>query len=444
MFVRIKNVRKKNNEIMFIKDLQNYKNKEVTLKGWIYNFRSSGGIMFLQLRDGTGFAQCILNKKDVSEKKWNEAQKITLETSIELSGTVTEHPKQPGVFEVQVKNFKIYQIPSEEYPISKKEHGPEFLLDNRHLWLRSSRQWAIQKVRDTLIRATYEWLRQHNFIKIDAPILTPAACEGTTTLFELEYFDLGKAYLSQSGQLYLEAAIASFGRVFDFGPTFRAEKSKTRRHLTEFWMMDAEAAFVEHEENLKIQTELISFMVQKVLAENQEELKILARDIEPLKKVKPPFYKIAHAEAVKKLKELGSDIKEMDDLGADDETILTKEYDKPLFVEKYPAEVKAFYMKRDPQNPKYVLNADLLAPEGYGEIIGGSQREDDYDELVKRLKEHKLPMEVFQWYLDLRKFGSVPHSGFGFGLERVVAWVCGLQHVRETIPFPRMINRITP
>ena len=429
---------------MFIKDLQNYKNKEVTLKGWIYNFRSSGGIMFLQLRDGTGVAQCILNKKDVSEKKWNEAQKITLETSIELSGTVTEHPKQPGVFEVQVKNFKIYQIPSEEYPISKKEHGPEFLLDNRHLWLRSSRQWAIQKVRDTLIRATYEWLRQHNFIKIDAPILTPAACEGTTTLFELEYFDLGKAYLSQSGQLYLEAAIASFGRVFDFGPTFRAEKSKTRRHLTEFWMMDAEAAFVEHEENLKIQTELISFMVQKVLAENQEELKILARDIEPLKKVKPPFYKIAHAEAVKKLKELGSDIKEMDDLGADDETILTKEYDKPLFVEKYPAEVKAFYMKRDPQNPKYVLNADLLAPEGYGEIIGGSQREDDYDELVKRLKEHKLPMEVFQWYLDLRKFGSVPHSGFGFGLERVVAWVCGLQHVRETIPFPRMINRLTP
>ena len=298
-------------------------------------------------------------------------------------------------------------------------------------------------MRDTLIRATYEWLHQNNFIKIDSPILTPAACEGTTTLFELDYFDLGKAYLSQSGQLYLEAAIASFGRVFDFGPTFRAEKSKTRRHLTEFWMMDAEEAFCEHEENMKIQAELISFMVGKVLAENSAELKILERDVEPLKNVKPPFYKITHAEAVKKLKELGSDIGEMDDLGADDETILTKLYDKPLFVEKYPAEVKAFYMKRY-QSGKFAMNNDLLAPEGYGEIIGGSQREDDYDELVKRLKEHNLPMDAFQWYLDLRKFGSVPHSGFGFGLERIVAWVCGLQHVRETIPFPRMINRLTP
>ena len=428
---------------MLIEDLSNHKDREATLRGWIYNFRSSGSIMFLQLRDGTGFAQCILNKKNVSAEKWNEAQKITIETSIEIVGIITEHPKHPGEFELQVKDFKIYQIPSEEYPISKKEHGPEFLLDNRHLWLRSPRQWAIQKVRDTLIRATYEWLHQNNFIKIDSPILTPAACEGTTTLFELDYFDLGKAYLSQSGQLYLEAAIASFGRVFDFGPTFRAEKSKTRRHLTEFWMMDAEEAFCEHEENMKIQAELISFMVGKVLAENSAELKILERDVEPLKNVKPPFYKITHAEAVKKLKELGSDIGEMDDLGADDETILTKLYDKPLFVEKYPAEVKAFYMKRD-QSGKFAMNNDLLAPEGYGEIIGGSQREDDYDELVKRLKEHNLPMDAFQWYLDLRKFGSVPHSGFGFGLERIVAWVCGLQHVRETIPFPRMINRLTP
>ena len=428
---------------MLIEDLSNHKDRDATLRGWIYNFRSSGSIMFLQLRDGTGFAQCILNKKNVSAEKWNEAQKITIETSIEIVGIITEHPKHPGEFELQVKDFKIYQIPSEEYPISKKEHGPEFLLDNRHLWLRSPRQWAIQKVRDTLIRATYEWLHQNNFIKIDSPILTPAACEGTTTLFELDYFDLGKAYLSQSGQLYLEAAIASFGRVFDFGPTFRAEKSKTRRHLTEFWMMDAEEAFCEHEENMKIQAELISFMVGKVLAENSAELKILERDVEPLKNVKPPFYKITHAEAVKKLKELGSDIGEMDDLGADDETILTKLYDKPLFVEKYPAEVKAFYMKRD-QSGKFAMNNDLLAPEGYGEIIGGSQREDDYDELVKRLKEHNLPMDAFQWYLDLRKFGSVPHSGFGFGLERIVAWVCGLQHVRETIPFPRMINRLTP
>lgn len=429
---------------MFIKDLKNYKDQEATLRGWIYNFRSSGSIMFLQLRDGTGFVQGILNKKDVGEDKWVEAQKIVLETSIELTGVVTEHPKQPGVFELQVKDFKIYQIPVEEYPIGKKEHGPEFLLDNRHLWLRSPSQWAIQKVRDTLIRGCYEWMNQNNFVKFDSPILTPAACEGTTTLFGVEYFDLGKAYLSQSGQLYLEAAIASLGRVFDFGPVFRAEKSKTRRHLTEFWMMDAEASFVEHEENLKIQEELISFMVQKVLAENQEELKILEREVKLLENIKPPFYRITHAEAVKKLGELGSDIGEMDDLGADDETTLTKLYDKPIFVEKYPAEVKAFYMKRDPENPKYCLNADLLAPEGYGEIIGGSQREDDYEELIKRIKEHNLPMEAFRWYVDLRKFGSVPHSGFGFGLERIVAWVCGLQHIRETIPFPRMINRLTP
>jgi asparaginyl-tRNA synthetase len=385
-----------------------------------------------------------LNKKDVSEDKWNESQKITLETSIELSGVVTEHPKHQGEFELQVKDFKIYQIPEVEYPIGKKEHGPEFLLDKRHLWLRSPSQWAIQRVRDTLIRATYSWMYEHNFVKFDAPILTPAACEGTTTLFGMDYFDLGKAYLSQSGQLYLEAAIASLGRVYDFGPVFRAEKSKTRRHLTEFWMMDAEAAFVEHEENLKIQEDLISYMVGRVLTENMEELKILERDIEPLKKIKPPFYRITHAEAIKKLQQMGSDIKTMDDLGADDETMLTKEYDKPIFVEKYPAVVKAFYMKRDPKNIEYCLNADLLAPEGYGEIIGGSQREDNYGELIKRIKEHKLPMEAFEWYLDTRKYGSVPHSGFGFGLERIVAWVTGIKHIRETIPFPRMINRVTP
>ena len=300
------------------------------------------------------------------------------------------------------------------------------------------------KIRDTLIHANYDWMRENSFTKIDSPILTPAACEGTTTLFGVEYFDLGKAYLSQSGQLYLEAAIAGLGRVFDFGPVFRAEKSKTRRHLTEFWMMDAEAAFVDHESNMKIQEDLISFMVRAVLERNKMELEILERDIQPLENVVAPFYRITHAEAVKKLKQMGSDIGEMDDLGADDETILTKEYDKPVFVEKYPAEVNAFYMKRDPDNPKFALCADLLAPEGYGEIIGGSEREADYETLVKRIKEHKLPMESFEWYLDLRKFGSVPHSGFGFGLERIVAWVCGIKHIRETIPFPRMINRVRP
>jgi asparaginyl-tRNA synthetase len=427
---------------MYIKELSKYNGKEVTLKGWVYNLRSSGKIAFWQFRDGTGYTQAIVEKSKVGDSKWEEVQSLTIESSVELTGAVTEHPKNKGEFEIQVTNFIVVQI-ALEFPIGKKEHGPEFLLDNRHLWLRSPRQWAIQRIRDTLIRGNYEWMEKNYFVKFDSPILTPAACEGTTTLFDVEYFDLGKAYLSQSGQLYLEAAIASLGRVFDFGPTFRAEKSKTRRHLTEFWMMDAEAAFVDHEGNMKIQEELISFMVAKVLKENKEELKLLERDLEPLKKVVTPFYRITHQDAVKKLHELGSKIGEMDDLGAEDETILTKEFDKPIFVEKYPASVKAFYMKRD-ESGKYALNSDLLAPEGYGEIIGGSQREDDYDELVKRVEEHKLPREAFEWYLDLRKYGSVPHSGFGFGLERIVAWVCGLKHVRETIPFPRMINRITP
>ncbi len=429
---------------ILLKNTRKHFDKTVTLKGWIYNIRSSGSIMFLQLRDGAGFIQAILNRADVNEEKWAEAQKIGLETSIELTGKLTGHPKNKDEFELQVKDFKIYQIPENEYPIGKKEHGPEFLLDNRHLWLRSRRQWAIQRVRDTLIRATYEWMHDNDFVKFDSPILTPAACEGTTALFGVEYFDLGKAYLSQSGQLYLEAGIASLGRVFDFGPVFRAEKSKTRRHLTEFWMMDAEAAFVEHEENLKIQEKLISFMVQKTIKENEQELKILERDIKILKNVTPPFYRITHQEAVKKLRQLGSDMKETEDLGGDDETILTKQYNKPLFIEKYPIEVKAFYMKCDPENPKYALCADLLAPEGYGEIIGSSQREDNYEELVKRIKKNNLPMEAFKWYLDLRQYGSVPHSGFGFGLERIVAWVCGLPHIRETIPFPRLINRLNP
>ncbi|HLD86163.1 MAG TPA: asparagine--tRNA ligase, partial [Patescibacteria group bacterium] len=332
---------------------------------------------------------------------------------------------------------------SSAYPIGKKEHGPDFLLDNRHLWLRSQKQWAIQRVRNTVINAIYSHLNEHGFIKIDAPILTPTSCEGTTTLFAIDYFG-EPAYLTQSGQLYLEAAIFSHGRVFDFGPVFRAEKSKTRRHLTEFWMMDAEAAFVEHHENLEIQEELITAIVQTVLTQNKSELALLERDTTILARVKPPFYRLTYAEAIQKLRERGSDIKDMDDLGANDETLLTELYDKPIFVEKYPAAVKAFYMKRDPVDFTRVLNADLLAPEGYGEIIGGSQREDDYDTLLQRMKEQKLNIADFQWYLDLRKYGSVPHSGFGVGLERLVAWICGLKHVRESIPFPRLINRLRP
>ncbi|MBI2092511.1 MAG: asparagine--tRNA ligase [Deltaproteobacteria bacterium] len=426
----------------FISKIDSHLNKKAVIKGWIYNKRFSGKIGFLQIRDGSGFIQGIVVQKDVSSEIWELANKITLESSAIIEGAVTKHPKQES-YELQVSNIRLVQM-SEDYPIGKKEHGPDFLLDNRHLWLRSSKQWAIQRVRNTIINATYEYLNGEGFIKIDAPILTPAACEGTTTLFEIEYFDLGKAYLSQSGQLYIEAAIMSHGRVFDFGPVFRAEKSKTRRHLTEFWMMDAEAAFVEHDENLKIQEGLVCFIAQKVLEKNQQELKILERDAKPLEKIKPPFYRITHAEAIAKLHKLGSDIKPDDDLGGDDETLIMKEYDKPLFIEKYPAKVKAFYMKRDAKNPELALCADMLAPEGFGEIIGGSQREDDYDALLGRIKEHKLPEKAFEWYLDLRKYGSVPHSGFGYGLERIVGWLCGTPHVRETIPFPRLLNRLYP
>ena len=427
---------------VWIKDLSKYLGETVTLKGWIYNFRSSGKIAFLQIRDGSGFCQAIVNQPTVDPKVWENVQKIALETSAIVTGKVSKHPKLEE-YELQVEDLQLIQI-SKDYPIGKKEHGPDFLLDNRHLWLRSSRQWAIQKIRHTISYATYEWMDKNYFVKIDSPILTPAACEGTTTLFEVPYFDLGKAYLSQSGQLYLEAAIFGHGRCYDFGPVFRAEKSKTRRHLTEFWMMDAEAAFVEHDENLKIQEDLICFIVQKVLEKNQGELKILERDTKPLENVKAPFYRLTHAEVVKRVRAMGGNMKEDEDLGGDEETMLSKAFDKPVFVEKYPAKVKAFYMKRDPKNPELALCADLIAPEGYGEIIGGSQREEDIELLLERLKEHKLPREAFEWYLDLRKYGSVPHSGFGFGLERLVTWICNLEHVRESIPFPRMIYRLTP
>jgi asparaginyl-tRNA synthetase len=428
-------------EQILIKDLANFVDQEVIIQAWVYNFRSSGKIAFWQLRDGSGFTQAILSSEDLSEAKWQEAQKMSLETSVKIIGKISKHPKKEE-YEIQVKDFEIYQL-AEEYPIAKKDHGVDFLLDNRHLWLRSSKQWAIQRVRNTLISATYDFFREHDFIKIDSPILTPNACEGTTELFELDYFD-NKAFLSQSGQLYLEAAIFAHGRVFDFGPVFRAEKSKTRRHLTEFWMMDAEMAFVDLEQNIQTQEDLIRFLVQTVLEKNKTELEILERDIKPLENVTKPFYKITYAEAIKTLQKLGSKIKDGDDLGAEDETKLTTEFDNPIFITHYPAAIKSFYMKRDAEDQKLSLCSDLLAPEGYGEIIGGSQREDDYKILLKRIKEHKLSVEDFQWYLDLRKYGSVPHGGFGFGLERIVTWVCGVPHVRETIPFPRTIYRIKP
>lgn len=424
-----------------IKDFKDFVDQPVTVNGWISNLRSSGKIAFWQIRDGSGFCQAILSSNVLCADSWERAQNATQETSVCLKGTVTKHPKKDE-YELQVSDFSFYQI-AEDYPISNKEHGIDFLLDNRHLWLRSTRQWAIQRVRDTLIHATYDFMRQNAFTKIDSPIITANAGENTTDLFKVKYFD-ETTYLSQTGQLYIEAAIAAHGRVFDFGPTFRAEKSKTRRHLTEFWMMDAEMAFTDLNGNLDTQENLIRFMVQAVLEKNATELEILERDITPLKNISNPFYRISHAEAVAKLKEMGSDIGDRDDLGADDETMLTKAYDNPLFITRYPAEVKAFYMKRDPEDETRVLGADLLAPEGYGEIIGGSQREEDYETLKKRISEFGLKVEDYQWYLDLRKYGSVPHGGFGFGLERITAWVCGLQHIREAIPFPRTIYRITP
>jgi asparaginyl-tRNA synthetase len=415
----------------------------VVLQGWVHNLRSSGSIIFIEIRDGSGFIQGIIEKKQLGEKEWLKAEKITRETSLEVEGLVQEHPRQKEIFEISIKKIALQQI-ANEYPIGKKNHGPDFLLDSRHLWLRDQKQWAIQSIRNEIIKATYQFLWQNNFTKIDSPILTPTACEGTTTLFELKYFNLGKAYLSQSGQLYLEAAIASHKKVFDFGPTFRAEKSKTRKHLIEFWMMDAEMAFVEHQESMEFQEKLISFIVQEVLKNKETELDLLNRDKEKLKKIKPPFLRLTYQEAVQKLQKMGSKIKIGDDFGAEDENLITANSEVPIFIEKWPQAIKAFYMKSDPQNPELVLGADLIAPEGYGEIIGGSQREDDFQILEKKMKKAKIPRQYFQWYLDLRKYGSVPHSGFGYGLERIVAWICGCQHIRETIPFPRLINRLTP
>ncbi len=426
---------------ILLKDLAQFVGQEVEIKAWIYNFRSSGKIMFWQLRDGSDFCQAIVNADDLSKDKWELAQKASLESSVKIIGLVNKHPKKEE-YEILVKDFDFFQI-AEEYPISKKDHGIDFLMDNRHLWLRSKKQWAIQRVRNTLIQATYEFMANNNFIKIDSPILTPSACEGTTDLFSVKYFD-ETAYLSQSGQLYLEAAIYAHGRVFDFGPTFRAEKSKTRRHLTEFWMMDAEMAFVNLDQNLQTQEALIRFMVKQVLDKNKAELVILERDTKILENILKPFYRITHAEAIKQLQSLGSDVKDGEDLGADDETMLTKQFDNPIFVTNYPSRIKAFYMERNAKDNTLAECADLLAPEGYGEIIGGSQREYKYDKLLKSIRDHKLPEKEFEWYLDLCKYGSVPHGGFGFGLERIVAWVCGLDHVRETIPFPRTIYRLRP
>lgn len=429
-------------EKITISEVSKHLGQDVQLQSWVFNFRSSGKIFFLQLRDGSGRLQAVVSKNDMSEDAWKVCEGITMETSVEVTGVVNEDKRSPYGFEMQVKDIKVLHV-ADDYPIAKKEHGVDFLLDNRHLWLRSDRQVAIMKVRDEIIWLMREFFRNEKFILTDSPILTPTSCEGTTTLFSTEYFD-ETAYLSQSGQLYLEALAMALGKVYDFGPTFRAEKSKTRRHMMEFWMLDAEAAFMQHNENLKLQEKLVSYVVTNVLKSKKKELELLERDTKFLSKVKAPFPRIRYSEAIQKLKELGSDIKEGEDLGADDETMLMKEFDQPVFVTHYPVKIKAFYMQPDPEDPELALCDDLLAPEGYGEIIGGSERIWDLKLLEQRIKEHKLSQKDFEWYVDLRRYGSVPHAGFGIGLERTVAWICGLDHVRETIPFPRLLNRLKP
>lgn len=428
---------------VYIEDLARHVDSDVELNGWIYNKRSSGKIRFIVLRDGSGICQCVLVKSLLPEETFNLFDKLTQESAVRIVGKVRKEDRSPGGYEIELKDLQVISI-AEEYPITPKEHGVEFLMDRRHLWLRSSRQHAILRVRHEVIKAIRNFFDNKGFILVDSPILTPAACEGTSTLFETEYFDLGKAYLTQSGQLYAEASALALGRVYTFGPTFRAEKSKTRRHLTEFWMVEPEIAFFDLNEDMDLAEEFVEYIVQAVLKNRAQELKFLERDTTKLENVKRPFPRIHYEEAIEILKKKGIDFEWGNDLGGTDETVLAEQFDKPVMIHHYPAQVKAFYMKRDPNDSRYALAVDMLAPEGYGEIIGGSQREDNLDLLLERIKEHNLPQEAFEWYIDLRRYGSVPHAGFGLGVERTVAWICKLDHIRETIPFPRMIYRNTP
>jgi len=427
----------------YIEDIGTHLGEEILLKGWLYNKRSKGKIHFLLVRDGTGIIQCVMSEGEVSEDVFNTYDKLTQESSLEVKGKVMEDKRAPGGYELELSDIKIIQI-AQDYPITPKSHGTAFLMDHRHLWLRSKRQHAILKVRNELVFAVRDFFYRNKFILVDAPILTGAIGETASTLFETQYYDEGKAYLAQTGQLYNEAACMAFGKVYCFGPTFRAEKSKTRRHLTEFWQVEAEMAYYEQEDNLELQEKLVEYIVRWVLEKNKKELELLERDLSKLEKIIAPFPKISYDDAVKILRENGSDIEWGSDLGGDDETILSNMYEKPVFVCNYPKKARAFYMKPHPEREDLVLCADLLAPEGYGEIIGGSQRNDDYDSLVQRIKEENLPLDTYEWFLDLRKYGSVPHSGFGLGVERTLAWICKLPHIRESIPFPRMLYRLYP
>ncbi|OLD89322.1 MAG: asparagine--tRNA ligase [Gemmatimonadetes bacterium 13_1_20CM_4_66_11] len=415
----------------------------VTVRGWVTTTRSSGKIAFVVVRDGTGLMQAVLSKRDLGSGVWDSFEKLTQETSVEVTGVVRLEPRAPGGVEMQTADLRILGL-SPDFPITPKEHGTAFLFEHRHLWLRSKQQVAIARVRHEVIQAIRDFFHQRHFTLVDTPILTGSIGEHAGTLFSVDYFDLGKAYLAQTGQLYVEAAAAALGKVYCFGPTFRAEKSKTRRHLTEFWMVEPEVAWNDSDANMRLQEDFVSYIVGRCLEQRKHDLAELGRDLAPLQRVAPPFHRISYTDAVEKLKSLGGDMEWGRDLGGEDETTLAKQYDGPVFVYNYPKAVKAFYMKENPADPRTVLNNDCLAPEGYGEIIGGSQREDDYDKLLARIRAEQLPEEAYSWYLDLRKYGTFVHSGFGLGVERTVAWICGIPHIREAIAFPRTLYRLWP
>jgi asparaginyl-tRNA synthetase len=417
--------------------------EEVAVRGWLHNKRSSGKLRFLIVRDGSGYAQAVVSKKAVPPESWAAVDGAGQESSLEVRGRVRQDDRAPGGYEIDVTGIDVLDS-VHDYPITPKEHGTAFLMENRHLWLRSTRQHAIARVRHTLIKAARDYLDDQGYILVDTPIFTPAACEGTTTLFGVPYFDEGTAYLTQSGQLYNEAAAAAHGKVYCFGPTFRAEKSKTRRHLTEFWMVEPEMAFAHLDDAIELAEGLICAVVEEVLDKRGEDLKALERDPSPLENVKRPFPRLHYDDAIKLIQEKGSETQWGSDFGGTDETVIAEAYDRPVVVHRFPSQTKAFYMAPDPERPELSLSADILAPEGYGEIVGGGERLADHDLLLKRIREHKLPEDAFQWYLDLRKYGAFPHSGFGMGIERVVTWLCGIDHLREAIAFPRMLYRIYP
>lgn len=425
-----------------IRDLGRHVGDVVTVRGWVETTRSHGKVAFVVARDGTGIVQGVVLQKQVPPSVWENFERLTQETSVKITGAVREEARAPGGYELTVDDIEIVQI-AEEYPIQPKEHGIEFLLDHRHLWLRSSQQRAILRVRNEVQKAIADFFYERGYLRVDSPILTGAIGEGASALFETDYFG-EKAYLAQTGQLYLEAAAAALGKVYCFGPTFRAEKSKTRRHLTEFWMVEAEVAWFDSDDNMRLQEEFVSYIVARALDRCRAELEYLERDVSKLENVVPPFPRISYTEAIERLQAKGSEIQWGMDLGAPDETMISEDFDRPVFIYDYPKEAKAFYMKENPADPRTVRCDDLIAPEGYGEIIGGSQREDDYDRLLARIREEGLPEEAYGWYLDLRKYGTFPHSGFGLGLERTLAWITGRPHIREMIPFPRLINRLHP